>query len=334
MSGSEFIPNYDVEMTLLLDPDLIEVFIQLQDEYENFSLTWQKKLTQESLIHPLFDAENWLILSADQQHPHGKTGYRTVWDYLNWQAIASQSDFDEGILDGIVHFLKDYFTVDLKKDAISDEQSIQMVTRLVELLGQFNPDLLSGNTTLNERLVTDIVEILQEPLRQTVFNQIEKILSNDLIAITESPLLEAMIRFFHQENWSFTEIEIQHLLYFKFAGKNGQWGCFTLVQEAEERIVFYSVLEDKVPEEKRPSMAEFICHVNYGLPVGHFELNFRDGELRCKTSLEAIGISPNPRLIQEMVYNNLMLMDRYIPGFQQVIYTNISLLEILAKIEV
>ncbi|WRH65506.1 MAG: YbjN domain-containing protein [Planktothrix sp. GU0601_MAG3] len=71
-------------------------------------------------------------------------------------------------------------------------------------------------------------------------------------------------------------------------------------------------------------MATFITLLNYGTVVGNFEMNFQDGELRYKTSLDAEDAALNPALIKHLIYTSVSTMDDYLPGILSVIYGNIS----------
>jgi len=40
---------------------------------------------------------------------------------------------------------------------------------------------------------------------------------------------------------------------------------------------------------KRGAVAEFINRANYGIIIGNFEMDFADGEIRYKTSIDVQG---------------------------------------------
>ena len=51
-------------------------------------------------------------------------------------------------------------------------------------------------------------------------------------------------------------------------------------------MLFYSVLPLNVPCGQASAIAEFITRANYGMALGNFELDFNDGEVRYKTSVD------------------------------------------------
>ncbi|HBE17168.1 MAG TPA: hypothetical protein DEG17_20395 [Cyanobacteria bacterium UBA11149] len=137
-------------------------------------------------------------------------------------------------------------------------------------------------------------------------------------------IFDALVNFFTQDNWSFTKIEKQSTLRLAFNGKNGKCDCYAQAREKQKQFIFYSVCPAKVPKPKRRALGELLSRINYGQIIGNFELDFNDGEIRYKTS---ISVNHNPlaaKIIKELVYINLMMMDRYLPGIRLVISGDLS----------
>jgi hypothetical protein len=44
-------------------------------------------------------------------------------------------------------------------------------------------------------------------------------------------------------------------------------------------VAFYTHVQCRVPKEKRPVLIEYLTRANYGLWLGNFELDLRDGEI-------------------------------------------------------
>ncbi|MGH2410076.1 MAG: YbjN domain-containing protein, partial [Chloroflexota bacterium] len=87
------------------------------------------------------------------------------------------------------------------------------------------------------------------------------------------------------------------------------------------------------PVERRLAMAEFLTRANYGLPIGNFELDFEDGEIRFKTSIDLEEVEPNPLLVKHVIYANVIMMDRYLPGIASVAEDKASPAAAIAEIE-
>jgi hypothetical protein len=150
---------------------------------------------------------------------------------------------------------------------------------------------------------------------------------------SNQPIFDAIVNFFTEDNWSFTQIKKQSQLRLAFKGKNEKCDCYALVREKQKEFIFYSVFPGQVPKTKRRTMAEFLCRVNYGKIIGNFELDLSDGEIRYKTSTSAKHNSLNSHIIKELVYTNVMMMDRYLPIIKLVMSGFMSPEEALAETE-
>ncbi len=148
-------------------------------------------------------------------------------------------------------------------------------------------------------------------------------------------IFDLMLQFFKNDSWNFQQIEGRPILTMGFKGDNGRWDCFAQAREEQKQFVFYSVLDARVPAEKRAAVAEFICRANYGLILGNFEMDFSDGEVRYKTSIDVKESEDKLTLglLKRLVYVNVVMMDKYFPGFMGVIYAGLSPAEAIAKVE-
>jgi hypothetical protein len=146
-------------------------------------------------------------------------------------------------------------------------------------------------------------------------------------------ILDTTIVFFQQDAWSFTQLEDQPILRLGFQGESGQWTCYAQAREEQAQFLFYSLCPVKAPEDKRMAVAEFLTRANYGMFIGNFELDYSDGEIRYRTSIDVEGSQLTPALVRPLVYANVLMMDRYLPGIMSVIYGNVSPAEAVAKAE-
>lgn len=67
--------------------------------------------------------------------------------------------------------------------------------------------------------------------------------------------------------------------------------------------------------------------------LGNFELDFSDGEIRYKTSIDVEGDRLTPALVQNLVYTNVMMMDQYLPGITAVLEQGLSPAEAIHWVE-
>lgn len=146
-------------------------------------------------------------------------------------------------------------------------------------------------------------------------------------------IYDAAVQFFKEEEWVFVEIEGKPALSLNYAGKSGTWSCFAKAEEDKDMMLFYSYCPVKVPENKRPLVGDFLTRANYGLLIGNFEMDYNDGEVRYKTSIDVEGDELSKALVKRLVYDNLAVMDRYLPGVLSEIYGGASPTEAIAQVE-
>lgn len=94
--------------------------------------------------------------------------------------------------------------------------------------------------------------------------------------------------------------------------------CYVVEREEQDQITFYVVLPVMATESRRAAVAETITRANYGMILGNFEMDFRDGEVRYKTAIDVSGGSLIQSMVQPMVFAALGTMDRYFPAIQAV----------------
>lgn len=148
-------------------------------------------------------------------------------------------------------------------------------------------------------------------------------------------IFETIVNFFQEDEWQISQVEGETILEMGFTGDNGNWMCYAHAQEDEDvaQFIFYSVCPVKVMESKRGIVAEFLTRANYDLAIGNFELDFADGEIRYKTSIDVQNESLSVNLCEGLVYTNVLMMDKYLPGIMAVVYGDVSPLSALAAVE-
>lgn len=150
-----------------------------------------------------------------------------------------------------------------------------------------------------------------------------------------SIVFETIKQFFSEDEWFFFDVEDRDMLRLRMNhwGENGRFSCQAEYNEKQQIFYFYSYFPINVPEEKRQKMAEFLTRVNYGVRIGNFEMDFEDGEVRFRTSLDFENQELTYALVSNHVYPNVWMMDRYLPGLFAIVYSDKNPGEILDTIE-
>ncbi|HYF94595.1 MAG TPA: YbjN domain-containing protein [Symbiobacteriaceae bacterium] len=146
-------------------------------------------------------------------------------------------------------------------------------------------------------------------------------------------IFDTMVEFFQREEWTYDQIPDQPILRLGMSGKSGKWVGYAQAREEQDQFVFYSILPVTAPEAKRHTMAELLTRMNYGLVVGNWEMDYRDGEIRYKTSIDVEGDRLSTALVRNVVLLNLQMMDRSLPAIMGVLYGGTSIDVALQQIE-
>ncbi len=305
--GQSFESDRPIHLELLLKPDLLPILLdhaQTEEEAANYlsklSQQYSSLETNESLatVHPLLQTESWLCLSVKQQQESGEVGFNTFWHSIRPALLQNSETTSDQLAEGIVNFVKEWTEANLA-------EATQNAT------AQF----LQG-----------ITETFEELIDRTVDN-----LPNE--EDTDGTLFDVVAQFFEDDDWTFVTLPDTHALRLSFRGDRGQWNCYAQAREEQQQIVFYSICPIAIPEHQRMTVAEFITRANYGMIIGNFELDFEDGEVRYKTSLDVEGGTLTSEMIRQLVYANVLTIDRYLPGLATIAEQNLNAKEAIALVE-
>jgi hypothetical protein len=146
-------------------------------------------------------------------------------------------------------------------------------------------------------------------------------------------IFSRLIDFMEEEEWKYEIVEGETVLRFNFTGSAGRLLCYADVEEDKDWLIFYSYLPVNAPPEKMQAMSEFITRANRGMRIGNFELDYEDGEIRYKTSLDIEGGELTNKMIDNLLRANLSTMNRYFPGMMELIYSDKAPKDLVQRIE-
>ncbi len=116
-------------------------------------------------------------------------------------------------------------------------------------------------------------------------------------------------------------------------GQQGEWPCMVRCFDATSRLLVYSLYPETVPENLRSRLSELVTRINYGLIMGNFEMDWEDGELRYKTSMDIEGVELNSTILRNLVYGNFHSFDLYLKALEQGLNTDRDLDVIVMEAE-
>jgi hypothetical protein len=302
----KFLTKPDITIETSLKPDLLPYLAKHGaniDETASYILS----LNQDQPDNPLLSTESWLALSVTQQQESGEIGYRTFWSYISPGDIAQATTSGEGISNAIVNFFKDWTTTHLSA------KTQKGASEMLEGISNFLTELADININIDR---------MSEEIEATI-----------PLSSTSGKIFEEMVNFFKADDWPFVQLEEQPALQIAFQGENGTWTCYARARVEQQQFLFYSICPVKAPSYKLLPVAEFLARANSGLAIGNFELDFNDGEISYKTSIDVEGDRLSSALIKNLVYANVRMMDEYMPGIMSVIYGNLSPEEAIIQID-
>ena len=141
---------------------------------------------------------------------------------------------------------------------------------------------------------------------------------SDATTSEAEPLFDAVVAVLDAEGWAFDRLGTRTALTAAFQGEAGQWTVAVMASEKQRRLVAYSIAPLSAPAERRAAVAEFLTRANYGLPVGNFEMDLDDGEVRFKTAVDLADALVTDGLIRSLIHANVVLMDRYVKALHDV----------------
>jgi hypothetical protein len=146
-------------------------------------------------------------------------------------------------------------------------------------------------------------------------------------------ILDVVGQFLQEDDWPYNLLEGRAVYKTGFEGKNGQFTCYAQERTEQQQFVFYSVFPVRTPDNRLNEMAEFITRANYGMIIGNFELDYGDGEIRYKTSVDVEDVDLVDALIRHLIYANVLTMDKYFPGIMRVLYAGIAPADAVEEVE-
>ncbi len=150
---------------------------------------------------------------------------------------------------------------------------------------------------------------------------------------SSGPIFDDLAEFFLGDEWNPEQIEDEAILRMDFEGDHGKWTCLAFAHDENERVVFTSLLPVEVPEDKRQAVAEYLIRANFGMEIGSFDMDFSDGAVQFRTSIDIEGGELTPKMIQNLAYVNVTVTDQYLPGLVMVVEEGAAPEEAIQKVE-
>lgn len=144
-------------------------------------------------------------------------------------------------------------------------------------------------------------------------------------------LIEQLSEFFQKHERKFYQLGDKPVLEAVFNGKWGRWNTITVVNDDRESVNFISLFPSHATEARRSVAAELLARLNFSLKHGNFELDYKDGEIRFKTSHFAPSQSLTAEEMEQLIFSNLNLVDTYYEVIMNVLHAGLTPERALAR---
>ena len=146
------------------------------------------------------------------------------------------------------------------------------------------------------------------------------------------PLRDTVCRALEQMEWKY-EINEDGWVVSRVRGRQAAYDVRLRTDEDAEIVACYVACGTLVPEEHRAAAAETLTRANWGLRVGNFEMDYTDGEVRYKVSVDVEGGLLGHTMVQNMITAGISMQDRYHPALMRVVYADASPEDAIREVE-
>jgi hypothetical protein len=153
------------------------------------------------------------------------------------------------------------------------------------------------------------------------------------LSSSEKTILDVITAYFSKDGEPVYKWENETTISFPYRSEQAKWHCYVSGRDESSLCCFYSVCAELVPEEKRLSVAEFLTRINYMLTVGNFEMDFSDGEVRYRTSVDVEGDHLSNALLKQLTMANVTMMDQHLPGILAIINDNVLPIDAVTMVQ-
>lgn len=141
-------------------------------------------------------------------------------------------------------------------------------------------------------------------------------------------IADAIQEFLHDDDWHYTFREEKGTFHFSLSthSRLNTVDYFIAVREDHYRVLCVSPLSVNTDDaQELARMAEFITRANYGMTRGCFEMDYRDGEIRFRMTVDCDGDAvPTQEIVKNSVYVPASMFNRYGSGMVQTMFSDLN----------
>lgn len=139
--------------------------------------------------------------------------------------------------------------------------------------------------------------------------------------------------YLQSQNWKYDFDEGEGLFRFGITLENRMKNCRMVILVGDELFTSYAVAPIGADTESMAKICDYLTRANYGLKIGNFELDQRDGEIRYKSSLYCGESIPALAAVERVVDMPFRMMEHYGNGLLNVLFGSADPASEIAKID-
>jgi len=134
------------------------------------------------------------------------------------------------------------------------------------------------------------------------------------MATRRDMLFNKVVEYLESQNWKYSIRGDNEFFEFNMGLKGKINSCRMVVLVSDKEIQAMGFCPLKASSDSFNDVIEFITRANYGLKVGKFEFDYRDGEVRYQSCLPCREGIPSLRDVEHVVDIPMLMLQRYGDG--------------------
>ena len=136
-------------------------------------------------------------------------------------------------------------------------------------------------------------------------------------------LMDVVIAGVEENGWRYTRGD-ETFIRFPMVGRQASYDAVVVTNQEMQYVTTYCSIAARAPGDRRLAVAEAITRANYGIPIGAFEMDFSDGEIRFRTGIDVEGGSFAPLMLRNMIGLSVAMCDRYHDALMRVMFADLE----------
>ena len=148
-------------------------------------------------------------------------------------------------------------------------------------------------------------------------------------------IVNVVKKFLAEDNWHYSFNEDTGIFRFGLRIRSKIQNISYVIDVHDDEFIVYGMCPigaDRKDPEMMAQMAEFICHANFGMKNGCFELD-RDGEIRFRSFVDCEDLLPSTSVVKNSVYCTAAMFKRYAAGIVGIIFGGAKAKDAITKCE-